>query len=319
MTTPTRRYHDAKVHPAGIYRVRGSTGGAVYVSFTVEAGAEDGAFPSGTVGVLNDTRVRRRRRRARSSSSLGGPRADRGWLALAADASRLTVRHYWEQADPPAIPPAPDLALADRPGRRRRPRRPGARPTRPSRRAIRRMATYVRSRTIEQHREARRGRSARVRVPHPPRVPAAGHAGRPRARRRRRGVPHGAVPARTGRGAGDHGPLAGVPLRQREPLEPPAADVRLPPRPGAASTARRPSSDDDGTFRARDRPRRPGRRRTGSTPRAARSVSCSGASCSPRARSTPHGPRSCRSPRWPDAGYRSSGVTARARRSNPAM
>ena len=25
------------------------------MSFTVEAGAEDGAFPSGTVGVLNDT------------------------------------------------------------------------------------------------------------------------------------------------------------------------------------------------------------------------------------------------------------------------
>ena len=48
--TTTRR-----VHPAGTYRVRGRTGGAVYVSFTVEAGAEDGAFPSGTVGVLNDT------------------------------------------------------------------------------------------------------------------------------------------------------------------------------------------------------------------------------------------------------------------------
>ena len=32
------------VHPAGTYRVRGRTGGAVYVSFTVEAGAEDGAF-----------------------------------------------------------------------------------------------------------------------------------------------------------------------------------------------------------------------------------------------------------------------------------
>ena len=30
------------------------TGGAVYVSFTVEAGGADGGFPSGTVGVLND-------------------------------------------------------------------------------------------------------------------------------------------------------------------------------------------------------------------------------------------------------------------------
>jgi hypothetical protein len=42
------RYHDAPVHPAGTYRVRGRTAGAVYVSFTVEAGAADGAFPSGT-------------------------------------------------------------------------------------------------------------------------------------------------------------------------------------------------------------------------------------------------------------------------------
>src|SRR4029453_18190913 len=29
------RYHDAPVHPAGTYRVRGRTSGAVYVSFTV--------------------------------------------------------------------------------------------------------------------------------------------------------------------------------------------------------------------------------------------------------------------------------------------
>src|SRR6476620_784852 len=30
-------YHDAKVHPAGVYRVRGNTGGAIYVSCTIEA------------------------------------------------------------------------------------------------------------------------------------------------------------------------------------------------------------------------------------------------------------------------------------------
>src|SRR3954452_19181493 len=48
-------YNDAKVHPSGVYRMRGNTGGAVYVSCTVEAGAEDGGFPTGTVGVLNDT------------------------------------------------------------------------------------------------------------------------------------------------------------------------------------------------------------------------------------------------------------------------
>src|SRR3954454_12574984 len=51
---PDARYHDASVHPAVVYRVRGTTGGAVYVSFTVEAGERDGSMPARTDGVLND-------------------------------------------------------------------------------------------------------------------------------------------------------------------------------------------------------------------------------------------------------------------------
>ncbi len=96
-------YHDARIDPGGEYVVRGNTGGAVYVSFTVEAGAEDGSFPSGTVGVLNDNDFDVA---ADGSFSfrVGWPGAD---LPLAADASRLTVRHYWEQVEPPATPPDP--------------------------------------------------------------------------------------------------------------------------------------------------------------------------------------------------------------------
>src|SRR3954468_6205441 len=40
---PDARYHDTAVHPAGTYRVCGNTGGAVYVSFTVEEGPRDGS------------------------------------------------------------------------------------------------------------------------------------------------------------------------------------------------------------------------------------------------------------------------------------
>ncbi|MCB0972155.1 MAG: DUF1214 domain-containing protein [Acidimicrobiales bacterium] len=142
------RYHDALVDPAGTYRIRGRTGGAVYVSITVEAGAADGAFPSGTVGVLNDTEFDVDDDGA-FEVVLGGPPRERGWLALADDASRLTVRHYWEQVDSPSRPPAPDLALeielidGDVAS-------PPPAPTDASvAAAIERMATYVRSRTLE--------------------------------------------------------------------------------------------------------------------------------------------------------------------------
>jgi hypothetical protein len=143
------RYHDAPVHPAGTYRVRGRTSGAVYVSFTVEAGAEDGAFPSGTVGVLNDTGFDV----APDGSfaiTVGGPRCARAWLPLAPDASRLTVRHYWEAERSPWTPPVPDLGLAIElvDGADAVPAVPTAPTDATVAAAIRRMATYVRSRTM---------------------------------------------------------------------------------------------------------------------------------------------------------------------------
>ncbi len=142
------RYHDAPVHPAGTYVVRGNTGGAVYMSITVEAGAEEGAFPSGTVGVINDTEFE-----VAADGSfqvrLGGPAAGRGWLALAPDASRLTVRHYWEQAEPPARPPALDLALSIELVDGDVPEQPAAPTDETVARSVRRMATYVRSRTMD--------------------------------------------------------------------------------------------------------------------------------------------------------------------------
>lgn len=174
------RYHDAPVHPAGTYRLRGNTGGAIYVSFTVEAGAADGAFPTGTVGVLNDTGFDV----APDGSfdiTVGGPAQERGWLPLAADASRLTVRHYWEQVRSPSAPPTADLALTldlltgDVPV-------PEGAPTDASvAQSIRRMATYVRGHTIDimpKPGEADHPPDFVSRVPHefPPPVPPGAHA-----------------------------------------------------------------------------------------------------------------------------------------------
>lgn len=141
-------YHDAPVDPRGTYRVRGRTGGAVYVSITVEAGAVEGAFPTGTVGVLNDTGFDLDAD-GRFEVTVGGPPQARGWLPLAADASRLTVRHYWEGAEPPARPPAPDLGLAIDLVGGDVPAPPPAPTDATVAAAIRRMGTYVRARTLD--------------------------------------------------------------------------------------------------------------------------------------------------------------------------
>jgi hypothetical protein len=173
------RYHDAVLHPAGTYRIRGNTGGAVYVSITVEAGAEQGAFPSGTVGVINDTEFDV----AADGSfelTVGGPAQDRAWLGLAPDASRLTMRHYWESADPPATPPTPDLALSIELVGGEVAEGPAAPTDASVAQAITRMATYVRSRTLESMAKPGEGDQPAFvsRIPHefPPPVPPGAHA-----------------------------------------------------------------------------------------------------------------------------------------------
>jgi hypothetical protein len=104
-------YFDAAVSSEYAYRVRGNTAGAVYVSFTVEAGAADGGFPQRTAGVLNDTQFDVDPY-GNFEVFLGGPERARNWMPLDPDASTITTRHYWEEARSPAIPPCPDVALA---------------------------------------------------------------------------------------------------------------------------------------------------------------------------------------------------------------
>lgn len=160
-------YHDARIDPAGTYRIRGNTAGAIYVSFTVEAGAAEGEFPTATVGVLNDTGFDV----ADDGSfefTAGGPPQDRNWLPLEPDASRITVRHYWEQAEAPAEPPTPEIGLVidlldgDVTGQ-------PASPTDESVAAsIRRLGTYVRSQTMDSIRKPGEGDvpSFVSRIPH---------------------------------------------------------------------------------------------------------------------------------------------------------
>jgi Protein of unknown function (DUF1214) len=140
-------YFDAAVSSEYSYRVRGRMAGAVYMSFTVEAGAADGGFPMRTAGVLNDTQIDIDANGAFEFFIGGAPR-DRNWLALEPDASTITSRHYWEQERSPAIPPIPDVALEievldDLP--------PLPPPSDASVAAgLRRVERYVRSRSLEQ-------------------------------------------------------------------------------------------------------------------------------------------------------------------------
>ena len=173
------RYHDAPVHPDGTYRITGRTGGAVYVSFTVEAGATGGRFPTGTVGVINDTAFDIDAA-GRFELVLGGPPRDRGWLALPSDASRVTVRHYWEQPTSPWVAPVADLALTIDLVDGDVPAPPPAPTDAHVAAALRRRATYVRARTVDLlPRPGEQAPPAFVsQVPHefPPPVPPGDHA-----------------------------------------------------------------------------------------------------------------------------------------------
>ncbi len=99
---PDALYFEAPVSGSLQYRVRGNLAGAVYTSFTVEAGGHDGNYPTGLAGVLNDTEID-----ADSNGDyeiwLGGPQRSRNWLALPEAGGRITTRHYFEWASPAAV------------------------------------------------------------------------------------------------------------------------------------------------------------------------------------------------------------------------
>jgi hypothetical protein len=155
IVSPTRKftgdnadaiYYDAPVDPALSYRVRSNMAGAIYVSLTVEAGAQDGQLGSSTAGVLNDTEFDVAEN-GDFEITLGGPSQPRNWLALSENAGRITTRHYFENetcaaADPTLNVPISIEALETPP--------PAPPPSDASVAAsIRRVSTFVRTRTLD--------------------------------------------------------------------------------------------------------------------------------------------------------------------------
>jgi hypothetical protein len=156
IVSPTRKltgdnadaiYFDAPVDPARTYRVRGQMNGAVYVSLTVEIGTEDGSMARQTGGVLNDSDFDVDAE-GRFDLVIGGNEGGRNRLPLPAGASRITTRHYFEEAEYAAANPdrEPRLridALSDE--------GPPPRPDDDSVAAgVRRVAEFLRSRTLGQ-------------------------------------------------------------------------------------------------------------------------------------------------------------------------
>lgn len=119
---PDAVYFEAPLDPTRRYLIRGNLAGAVYTSFTVEAGADAGRYASHTDGVLRDDDIDVDAV-GNYEIRLGGEPADRNWLELAPSAGRITTRHYFEWPTPAAAdqglhipltievvdpPPAPD-------------------------------------------------------------------------------------------------------------------------------------------------------------------------------------------------------------------
>jgi hypothetical protein len=146
-------YWDAPVSADHAYVVRGRMDGAVYVSFTIEMDNADGSMAARTGGTINDLDFDVDAE-GRFEIHFGGEPRERSWLALAPGASRITTRHYYENAEPAAADSRRNAALeirvVDPPGP---PERPGEESIAAG---IRRAIRFVRSRTLEQPPMARR-------------------------------------------------------------------------------------------------------------------------------------------------------------------
>lgn len=162
IVSPTRKftgdnadavYFECPLNAQRAYRIRGNTAGAVYTSFTIEAGAQDGRYATRTCGIIRDSDIDI----APDGSYeiyLGGAARDRNWLALDPDASRITTRHYFDQVIPaaaeqniciplsiePLDPPGPPAPWTDE--------RTAA--------GIQRVINYVRGKTVDQPRPGAR-------------------------------------------------------------------------------------------------------------------------------------------------------------------
>ncbi|MBK7948907.1 MAG: DUF1214 domain-containing protein [Deltaproteobacteria bacterium] len=139
-------YYSTPLAPGRTYRLRSNQAGAAYSSVTVEAGGARGGYAGRIAGVLNDTQYDIAAD-GRFEIVLGGKPRPRNWIPLPDDVSRISTRHYFENlrsaATDPLLHVPMEIECLD-------PQPPPRPPNDASiAAAIRRIETYVRTRTLE--------------------------------------------------------------------------------------------------------------------------------------------------------------------------
>ena len=120
-------YFGTPIDSRHAYKITSNQVGAVYTSITIEVGGGDSGYAGGIGAVINDTDYE-----VQEDGSfelyIGGPERDRDWVAMPEHATRISTRHYFEEAksassdlkrhvpmhievlDPGPPPPTPDDA-----------------------------------------------------------------------------------------------------------------------------------------------------------------------------------------------------------------
>ncbi|HEV8298591.1 MAG TPA: RsbRD N-terminal domain-containing protein [Acidimicrobiales bacterium] len=88
-------YFEAPVSGDREYIIQGNTAGAVYTSFTMEAGATDGKWATANVGVLRDDDIDIDAD-GNYEIRVGGSTTSRNHLPIPPEGGRITTRHYFE-------------------------------------------------------------------------------------------------------------------------------------------------------------------------------------------------------------------------------
>jgi len=111
---PDAIYFEAPIRGDRRYRIRGNQAGAVYTSFTIEAGGPEGGYPERTEGALNDTQFEIDREGS-YEMLLGPDVSGPNTLRIPADARTVTTRSYFETARSVAADPLRVVPIAIEP------------------------------------------------------------------------------------------------------------------------------------------------------------------------------------------------------------